>query len=202
MKYKFLTGLFALWLCATAFGVWSMARYSNQPGAEAAAPQNFPAREAHFSLDSTVPTLVMLAHPRCVCTRASISELSDLMSANPGRLRAYVFFYQPATESKDWLKTELWESAEQIPGVTVISDLDASVTKTFGAFTSGQTLLYDSQGQLLFKGGITAGRGHTGDNLGIAAIKTYLKKGAVSSNESSVYGCAITGEGAPVVQIQ
>ena len=45
------------------------------------------------------------------------------------------------------------------------------------AITSGQTLLYDTKGHLVFSGGITGGRGHEGDNTGRESIEKYLQTG-------------------------
>jgi len=78
-----------------------------------------------------------------------------------GQLDAQVFFYMPADEARKWARTDLWRTASAIPGVRIFEDHEAVVAKSFGAFTSGQTLLYDSTGHLLFKGGITASRGHS-----------------------------------------
>ena len=42
-----------------------------------------------------------------------------------------------------------------IPGVTTIVDRDGTQASLFGAETSGQVVLYDSHGELKFRGGIT-----------------------------------------------
>ena len=60
-------------------------------------------------------------------------------------------------------------SAAEIPGVEVVSDEDDAQSAAFGAAVSGQTLLYDREGRLIFSGGITAARGHAGDNAGRSA---------------------------------
>lgn len=201
LKFKIITAVCALWLGLAGAGVWSMARYASEPGAEASAPQSFPSA-AEFALDSTRTTLVMLAHPQCPCTRASIKELSVLMANYPDRVRAYVLFYAPSSKAENWARTSLWESAAQIPGVTVLSDRDAAATQLFGAYTSGQTLLYDTSGKLVFKGGITAGRGHEGANSGRAAIEKYLASGDNSAKTSFVFGCAITSDSFSSDQVQ
>ena len=47
--------------------------------------------------------------------------------------------------------------------------MTAARRQRFGAETSGQTLLYDRDGRLLFSGGTTGSRGHDGDNAGFAS---------------------------------
>ena len=49
-----------------------------------------------------------------------------------------------------------------MPGVRVFEDPEATTARLFGARVSGQVLLYDAGGKLLFNGGITAFRGHPG----------------------------------------
>jgi hypothetical protein len=46
----------------------------------------------------------------------------------------------------------------------------------FGAATWGQTMVYGRDGRLLFSGGITAARGHYGDNAGTQAIAALLER--------------------------
>lgn len=109
-----------------------------------------------------------------------------------------VFFYFPPEEPKEWTRTDLWELAAAIPGVHVFEDRDGAIAKSFGVFTSGQTLLYNSGGRLLFKGGITAFRGHSGDNFGRSAITGLLQGDAQLARNlpvtTPVFGCSLRGE--------
>jgi hypothetical protein len=133
----------------------------------------------------------MLVHPHCPCTRATIGELAELMAHCQGRLTAYVLFLKPAGFSDDWEKTDLWQSAASIPGVNVIVDDDGAEARRFHSATSGQTILYDAEGHLLFSGGITASRGHAGDNDGQSAIISLVNDGAASRTVTSVFGCPL-----------
>ena len=141
-------------------------------------------------------TLVMFAHPQCGCSRASVGELAIIMAHE--NVNASVFFYRPPTESPEWAKTDLWQAAAAIPGVHVFEDPGGHVAQSFGVFTSGQTLLYDSGGHLRFKGGITAFRGHSGDNAGRSAITALLQGGALPATglpvTTPVFGCSLRGE--------
>jgi hypothetical protein len=135
----------------------------------------------------------MLAHPHCPCTRASIGELALLMAHSQGRVTAYVLFLKPAGFSDDWEKTDLWHSAASIPGVKVMIDDGGAEARRFHAATSGQTMLYDAEGRLLFSGGITGSRGHAGDNAGRSAIVSLLNTGAAERAETFVFGCRLFG---------
>jgi hypothetical protein len=140
----------------------------------------------------------MFAHPQCPCTSASLGELAIVMAHSQDRLNADVFFYLPPGQPSSWVRTDLWQKASAIPGVRVFEDRDSAVAQTFGAFTSGQTLLYDANGRLQFKGGITAYRGHSGDNAGRSSIMALLQNGPSRPDtlpvETPVLGCSLRGE--------
>lgn len=165
--------------------------YENAPGPATAPPSRWPLDSSiHLATDRA--TLVMLAHPHCPCTRASIGELARLMAQSQGRVTAYALFVKPEGSSDDWEKTDLWQSAASIPGVNVVID-DGVEAQRFCAVTSGQTVLYDAEGHLLFSGGITGSRGHSGDNAGRSAIVSLLNNGEAERTETSVFGCPLFG---------
>jgi hypothetical protein len=137
----------------------------------------------------------MLAHPRCPCTRASMSELAKIMARLQGKVRAYVLFLKPQDSGADWDDTDLRRSASEIPGVTVLSDLDGAEARRFGAETSGHTLLFDPGGQLLFSGGITESRGHAGGNDGESAIVSLVNNHSADRAKTFVFGCSLFDHG-------
>jgi hypothetical protein len=180
-----------LWLFAVSTGLWILWGYENTPGVSAKPPQRWPA-ESQIQRAPDRATLIMLAHPHCPCTRASIGELASLMTHSQGRLTAYVLFLKPAGTTSDWEKTDLWQSAESIPGVSAIVDDGGVEARRFHAATSGQTILYDSQGRFLFSGGITGSRGHSGDNAGRSTIVSLVNAGGVAERaETFVFGCPL-----------
>ncbi len=67
-------------------------------------------------------------------------------------------------------------SVESIPNSTLLPDVDGVWLKTFNVKTSGHVLLYHPNGNLLFSGGITASRGHEGDNSGKEFISNVVKE--------------------------
>jgi hypothetical protein len=114
------------------------------------------------------------------------------MAQTQGRVTAFVLFLKPAGFSDDWEKTDLWQSAASIPGVNVVADEDGVEAGCFHAVTSGQTVLYDAEGRLLFSGGITGSRGHSGDNAGRSAIVSLLNTGEAEAAETFVFGCPLS----------
>lgn len=184
--------LTAVWLGVAGIGLAGLWRYEATPGKVGAPSANWP-DDSQIERRVQRPTLVVFAHPRCPCTRASLGELALIMAHCPGRVDAHVLFFKPSGFPNDWEKTDLWRSAEAIPGVKAASDSDGSEAKRFGAATSGHSLLYDQKGRLLFSGGITASRGHSGDNAGRNAIESLLMGRAASQNQTSVFGCPLLG---------
>jgi hypothetical protein len=182
----------AAWALMTGAGIRLLWNYENDPGPAVTAPSNWPS-DSRIRPAADRPTLIMLAHPHCPCTRASIGELARLMTQAQGRVTAYVLFLKPAGSADDWERTDLWQSAASIPGVNVFVDNDGAEARRFHAVTSGQTALYDVEGQLQFSGGITASRGHSGDNAGRSAIVSLLNAGDAERTETSVFGCPLYG---------
>lgn len=167
-----------------------MAQYSQTAGTSGVPPVQWP-ETSQVSRDPVHSQLVMFLHPRCPCSRATLGELERLMADCQGLLSAQVLFIQPEGVAEDWVKTDLWRTASAIPGVTVSIDHDGQEARRFLAATSGQTLLYDVQGGLLFQGGITLARGHAGDNPGRDAIESLLKQKTTLSTIAPVFGCAL-----------
>jgi hypothetical protein len=182
-----------LWLLIVGGGLSVLWGYENAPGIAAEPPHTWPA-DSQIQRAPDGYTLVMLVHPHCPCTRATIGELAQLMAHSQGRLTAYVLFLKPSGFSDDWEKTDLWQNAVSIPGVHAIADGDGVEARRFRAATSGQTILYDTKGRLLFSGGITESRGHSGDNAGRSAIIALVNESAVDRTETSVFGCPLFDE--------
>ncbi|MHB8382359.1 MAG: RedB protein [Candidatus Binataceae bacterium] len=187
----------ALWLGAVTAGTGILYKYSVTPGVAGTPGAQWPSA-------STIPftaapfTLVIVIHPHCPCSRASIGELAILMAHTGGKLAADVVFVEPPGFCERWTKTDLWSSAGSIPGVTRIIDRGGEA-KLFGAATSGQTMVYDRNGRLRFSGGITVARGHYGDNDGVSAILATLgapsgvsrDKPIAYQTKTEVYGCPL-----------
>ena len=187
----FLATIMTLWVLVVGAGTVFLWGYENAPGVKSSpTPAAFPAVSGILR-DGARPTLLMFAHPHCPCTRASLAELSRLMTVARGRVSARVLFIKPAGAGAGWVESDLWASAAAIPGVRVAADEGGREAARFGAGTSGLTLLYGADGRLLFSGGVTSARGHEGDNAGRDALVGLLANEKGEAAETPVFGCQL-----------
>jgi hypothetical protein len=178
------------WVVAVSVGLSVLWAYENRPGAAADAPEQWPAT-SRLGPPRQRPVLVVLMHPQCPCSHASVAELARLMAHAQDRVEAHVLFLQPRGMSESWAKSDLWQNAASIPGVDVRLDEGGVEAQRFGGATSGETLLYDTAGHLQFKGGLTGSRGHEGDNAGRSALESILTGGTPGTPSTFVFGCAL-----------
>ncbi|MGD9720528.1 MAG: hypothetical protein AB7O59_21790 [Pirellulales bacterium] len=178
------------WAAASAGGLFLLAAYSNTPSAIGAAPRQWPPNE-QIPLSSSEYTLLFFAHPKCPCTAASLGELEKVLARCPNEASVWTVFYEPRNVADPWQHSDLCRRAATIPGVHVVRDIDGALAQRFGAGTSGQTLLYNPRGDLLFNGGITFARGHSGDNAGASAIELRLAGEPSDCERTEVFGCSI-----------
>ena len=180
------------WAAACAGGLTALALYQATPG-ETAPAAGWPVG-SRVPRARTVDTLVLVVHPKCPCSRATIDNLAMVMAHCPaGRVRAVALFVRPAGMPVGWERTDLWASAEAIPGVTVAADAGGIEAGRFGAVTSGQALLFDPAGRLLFRGGLTPGRGHAGDCGGTDAVLAVVRGDRSAAGPTPVFGCPLAG---------
>jgi hypothetical protein len=182
--------LIVAWCTCAGAGLWSMLNYELTPAKTDTARTKWPSSSS-LALDPVHPTLVLFLHPKCPCSRATLYELSVLVSDCQSGLAVQILLVRPTSTLDGWEQTELWRTAKQIPGVVVRTDLDGIEAKNFRATTSGQAFLYGLDGRLLYQGGLTASRGHEGDNAGRAALTSLVTTGQANKSRSAVYGCAL-----------
>ncbi len=179
-----------LWVFAVGFGLRALLLYSNTAGTPASPPAQWP-KASPIRLARSRNSVLLFAHPQCPCSRATIGELAKILACCQADVEATVFFYRPRTAPRDWAQSDLWRSAAAIPGVRVVDDPDAAAARLFGARVSGQVLLYDAGGRLEFDGGITAFRGHSGDNDGRDAVAAIASNRIPRHRQTPVFGCAL-----------
>jgi hypothetical protein len=185
--------ILAIWTPAVGFGIRRLLQYSYTPGRPAAVSPVWQSNP-WISPVRGRPTLLAFVHPRCPCSRATVDELARILASYRNRVTAAVFFYSPSSEAPEWHRTDLWLDVSAIPGVRISEDRDGLAARMFGAFTSGETLLYGTDGRLDFHGGITTARGHAGDSAGRDAILNLLSGKPAALNTAPVFGCSIRGE--------
>lgn len=176
-----------IWIATVAAAYQALRRFESTPGEAADARKTWPSS----SRVALAPdwTLVMLIHPHCSCSRASVQELQAVIDGAPS-VRSTVLVYRPSEFRSGWERTEVVEAASRLRRTRVVIDEDGREAKLFGGFTSGQTFLYDRNGRLRFSGGITSLRGHAGINRGRTDIIDIIRSHAARASHP-VFGCAI-----------
>jgi hypothetical protein len=185
-----LTVVVALWSGSVAAGTLWLWRYKNLPGASSEASNHWPVQSA-IPAPHARPTLVMVAHPKCPCTTASLTELANLLRELGSDVDAHVLFVVPKQAASDFEKSELVAKARAIDGLKVHLDRSGEAANAFGSKTSGDVFLYAATGQTLFHGGITSARGHVGPSVGQARVKALVRRQPTDHDEASVYGCSL-----------
>ncbi len=179
-----------VWALAVGIGFLALCTYEATPGPTGPAAEHWPAA-GRLALASDRHTLIMAVHPRCPCTRASSRELARILARCPGRVTVYLLIFTPAGAGGAWGHADWSRNLASIPGVHSIHDPGGDEAARFGAQTSGQVALYASDGRLLFRGGITAARGHEGGNRGEDTLVALLGGGSHRLAEYPVFGCPI-----------
>ena len=193
VQKTFLPLVIIIWLGAIGVGVRFILIYENSPGTVGETPKTWPV-DSKVQHSADFPTLLMMVHPHCPSSRASVIELSLLLAQVQGRVNANVLFVRPLGVPENWEKSELWVSVAKMAGVKLSVDHDGIEARRFGSSTSGHVMLYDPKGQLLFSGGITALRGHSGENAGRSAMVALLIQGHAAKDQTPVFGCPLIGK--------
>ena len=185
-------GLIGLPVAALFVGSAALLRFDHTPGPQQIAPAVWP-MASRIERAAGRPGLLLFAHPLCGCTRATLEELAQLAArAMPGQSAPAitVLFFRPAPSS-GWEAPATWQQAASIAHSRVLWDDGGREARRFGARTSGLVLLYGADGKLLFRGGVTASRGHSGDNYGIRDLATALASGRAVREVRPVFGCGL-----------
>lgn len=192
--------LLPVWVIVVGFGVYSLLRYSFEPGSKAEAPRTWPAGTRVPRSDKA--TLIVAVHPRCSCTQATLGELEIILARCAGDVAANLLMYRPAASARDWSDTDLRSRALKIRGLRLVDDAGGVEATRFGALTSGQVFLYSASGSLLFEGGITASRAHYGDNTGRDAIIALLRHEPTRISSTPVFGCSLRAQAASAERVK
>jgi len=185
--------LAAFALGAAVGGTAYAAVHDAAPGELGAAPRAWPS-DTSLAAPLERPVLLVFVHPRCPCTRATMTELARLAPRLDGRVDVRVAAYRPASSSSDWAEGRVLDVARSLRDVALIDDVAGTEARRFDALTSGTALLYSARGELLFRGGITPGRGHEGDSAGGDAIVRLAgaeRHGGGGVVEARVFGCSL-----------
>lgn len=198
-KIALITIAALVWVGLVSIGFAVVYRHEATPAPGASVATEWPP-ESSLPRPIAKPALLMFAHPRCPCTRATVQELSRLVAQSGKRADAMVLFHVTEGQEAEISGSALWQEVVAIPGVKAIADVSGREASFFGPVTSGHTLLYDSYGKLIFEGGITSSRGHEGDNAGRSSIVSALLNETPEAEQTPVFGCALVAEAPPLKQ--
>ena len=182
----------ATWFCLVFAGSFELYEFYRTPGSQGVSLSSWPLASALVRAP-TRNTLLVFLHSECACSRATVAELETLTPAFLAETEMQIIFYKPINANPDIKTSALWKRAETVHGAHVEVDLSGAEAARFGARTSGQTYLYDRDGHLLFAGGLTPGRDHSGPSEGILALNSLLKHRASAPIVTTpTFGCPIS----------
>jgi hypothetical protein len=180
-----------VWGSSVACGFLALQFHGASRGQSGSPVHHWPG-SSRISLTGGRPTLVMAAHPLCPCTRASVAELARLLTRCKDQVEVYILIFVPERAGPGWGPADGLRRLGTLPCVHLIDDPNGEEAARFGAQTSGLVALYAQDGRLLFRGGITASRGHEGDNEGRRALVDLIERKSSSyRRETPVFGCPI-----------
>ena len=180
-----------VWSLLVFCGFGILVSYENRPGNSLKSPSILPP-ELNLTLSKDKPTLILVAHPFCNCTAASLYEYEQILSRTQSQVVSKIIFsIPPGMPQSDWRAAENIVAARNIAGSEVIIDTKGVAARRLGALTSGHVLLFDREQKLRFSGGITPGRSHRGDSRGKLQILKFLRENNLGDTSSPIFGCAL-----------
>ena len=127
------------WSVLVLLGYGCMVFYSTAPAKSAISLGAFPL-ESGLAKGRGL-TLITFLHPRCPCSKASVSELQELLAQSrfPSNLTVYAVVSQPPGCAAEFTKGDILDSLSSIKNVHLVVDKNDLESQRFGAKTSGQT---------------------------------------------------------------
>lgn len=135
--------------------------------------------------------IILFLHPMCPCSMASVDEFHELMRAGEKDSVGTVVAFMPHDMQSEWALQPVFSRLKRIRNVSIVYDSNGAQADLFGATTSGHVLIYDGRGILQFSGGITASRGHSGDNANFELAKKSIHDRNPKFVTTPVLGCAL-----------
>lgn len=181
-----------LWVSVVLLGFYRLTAYELRKSPAIRAPRTWPA-DSGLPHSASRATLLIFLHPKCPCSRATLDELGRLLYEHPD-VEATAVFVRPDDVPEAWEKSELWQEADRIVGLNKHVDEGGREARRFDVTASGQTLIYSPDGHLAFEGGLTASRGHYGQNAASDAALGALEAAPATPLEFPTYGCPLLDE--------
>jgi hypothetical protein len=185
--------LAAAWGFILAIGLTLQASYDARPGETRRAAGQWPAA-SRLARPADRPIVLIFVHPRCPCTAATLAELREILDGTNGNPHATIVLPRPEQAPQGFCDEARDRLQAAWPLAAVVVDPQGAEAQRFGAATSGHILVFSPEGEQRFSGGITASRGHRGENLGQQALAAALSSSAEylpSGGSFPVFGCAL-----------
>ena len=182
---------------AIVVGTWGLADYSNRPGLQGTTPETWPSEL--FDADSSLAigrakgqrAVLLFYHPHCPCTKATVRCLERLSTRFSQKPDFVAIAFCPSSENESWIESPITDSLRKGQHTRIVVDWDGQLSRRFGVYTSGHTVVYDESGKLLFSGGFTPGRGHEGDGPAASELLERINGQTKTLTRWPVFGCAI-----------
>ncbi|HYV37200.1 MAG TPA: hypothetical protein VE988_15950 [Gemmataceae bacterium] len=185
--------IFSLTLCWSVVlgaGFWLLVKYKSTAGENGSVQSQWP-KDSRIAQVPQCFNIVVALHPHCPCSRATVTELANILARSKENVHVHALIYRPSSSPEGWEESEIVHSAKKLPGVSIHLDKDSVEGNRFGALTSGHVLLFGANGSLLFNGGITSSRGHQGETPAHEALWSLLKGDSSPLSTTPVYGCPL-----------
>ncbi len=141
--------------------------------------------------ESRNATVAIFYHPHCPCTRATIRCFERLAASIDSKPRIIAYAFCPPTETDVWINSDTTQKLQSLSDTMVIVDRSGEVCRKFGVMASGHVLAFDTNGDLIFSGGLTASRGHESYSKSGAAFVAALNGSPQTPISWPVFGCTI-----------
>lgn len=181
-----------LWMIAILGGFTAIWSHASTPGKLAdpiaTLPPGLP-----IALHDRLPTLLVFIHPECPCSRATLAHLAAIVDRAAVSV-VLVSLVPPAGDASGIGTSGCHKQLKTLsthPLIHRVDDSHHELANRLGAVTSGDCFLYAPQGDLLFRGGITAARGHLGDNAGLQLLIDRLSEFDMPYQSYPVFGCPL-----------
>ncbi len=184
----------AVWSVGVVAGMGYLERYDQRAGPETVVlPQEELGGElSPVRTDTDVHwQLKLFLHPHCPCSRASVAAWERLLEQLSGEaIEAEVVWVRPPEAAVGWEAGSLQERVQQMKGVRQWTDVGGVVASHYGVKTSGCLVIINKEGRVVYRGGLTVGRGRT-NTFAVAESVARAIRQCGDFPASPVYGCPL-----------
>jgi hypothetical protein len=131
-------------------GFWIYYQSGRQVAAET--PSQWPMTSS-LMRQADLPSVILFANPNSPCTTDTLAQLKEAVEGE--RVKASIVFWAPEHADEESLNSNNIDQAKQISGATIVFDSKGHEFANFGIQSSGQVIVYDPNGQLVYNGDIT-----------------------------------------------